>query len=358
MPKNRTSNKENKRITTKHNRNFKGGKIGCFLLLLLILLSLFGNVITTHDYSSQNLDLARIPPTVVATKVDNFFVFLSDVKNVVIYDGERYITPLNIIFSNDYKSIYFEFSQKSYTILVSNEFLTITCGENNYSQTKLIWNPEYPLGTDSLGRCFYSKLLIGLQITLIISIISSFFSFALGLLYGAISGYMNGILSIVMARVLDIVSVVPQLLIVILITSFLNASIIGMIIAISSVSWLKVARIVRGATIHQRNQPCYRILVEIGAPKVRMITKHVIPNVINLAAINTIALMPSIIISESSLSFIGLGLTGNVVSLGALCSLSLDCLYSSSYLTLIPMVILVVYLIAVSVITHDLKELG
>ena len=196
-------------------------------LIFFLFFAMLGSKMAVHSATEQRPSLARIKPIVTAVSVDEYFIFLSDIKNVIIFDNGHYVPAESISYENGFQEIHFVYKGIAYKINNEANNIEIMHGATSYSKTQLLWSTEYPLGTDLLGRCFYSRIVRGLQLSLIVSLFVSFLTFSIGLLWGAISGCSGGLVDTIMTRSLDVFSVVPQLLIVILISSFISSSVIS-----------------------------------------------------------------------------------------------------------------------------------
>ena len=315
----------------------------------------FGEKYTVHSAIEQRPELARIKPIVFAVDIGGFSFFLSDTKNVIIYEDGKYCVPEYVENIRDFQNLEFSYKGDKYLFL-NNKRTILKNGKKLLTHDSYIWNYEYPLGTDLLGRCFYSRVLVGLKNTALVTFVTMIITHLIGLLYGCLSGCIGGWVDAALTRMLDLLSVIPQLLIVILVSSFINSSVLGVIIALSSVSWVRVARIVRVASLKHKEKEYCKILLKLGASEFWITCKHIIPNMYKFALINTIALLPTIVMSESSLSFLGIGLKYPNFSLGSLCSTSLDYIRDSTYLTYIPVLVLLLFLFAIFLLIQEDKE--
>ncbi|WP_341665053.1 oligopeptide ABC transporter permease OppC [Vibrio sp.] len=177
---------------------------------------------------------------------------------------------------------------------------------------------EHWFGTDSLGRDLYVRTLIGGRISLMVGVMGAFVAVLIGTLYGATSGFIGGRTDRVMMRILEILYAVPFMFLVIVLVTFFGRNIILIFVAIGAIAWLDMARIVRGQTLSLRSKEFIEAAYVSGVSKWKIITRHIVPNVLGIVAVYSTLLIPSMILTESFLSFLGLGVQEPMTSWGAL----------------------------------------
>lgn len=177
---------------------------------------------------------------------------------------------------------------------------------------------EHVFGTDSLGRDLYVRTLMGGRISLMVGILGAFVAVLIGTLYGAVSGFIGGKVDRVMMRILEILYAVPFMFLVIVLVTFFGRNIVLIFVAIGAIAWLDMARIVRGQTLSLRNKEFIEAAYVCGVSNWKIITRHIVPNVLGIVAVYSTLLVPSMILTESFLSFLGLGVQEPMTSWGAL----------------------------------------
>jgi oligopeptide transport system permease protein len=177
---------------------------------------------------------------------------------------------------------------------------------------------EHIFGTDALGRDLYVRTLIGGQISLAVGILGALVAVIIGTLYGAASGFIGGRVDRVMMRMLEILYAIPFMFFVIVLVTFFGRNIMLIFVAIGAISWLDMARIVRGQTLSLRSKEFIEAAHVCGVSQWKIITRHIVPNVLGIVVVYSTLLIPTMILTESFLSFLGLGVQEPRTSWGAL----------------------------------------
>lgn len=177
---------------------------------------------------------------------------------------------------------------------------------------------QHWLGTDTLGRDLFARILYGCRISLGVGLAATFVSLTIGVIYGAISGYAGGKTDMVMMRIVDIMYALPFTIFVILLMVFFGRDIYLLFIAIGAVEWLTMARIVRGQILSIKRMEYIEAARALGLKTNRIIFRHMIPNVLGPVIVYTTLTIPAVMLLEAFLSFLGLGVQPPMSSLGVL----------------------------------------
>ncbi len=181
----------------------------------------------------------------------------------------------------------------------------------------------HPMGTDNAGRDQLARVLQGGQISLFVGVISTLVSLLIGVTYGAIAGYVGGRLDNVMMRIVDVLYSLPYVIVVIVLLSMFRSQtprgqLILLFIALGSISWLTMARIVRGQVLSLKNQEFVLAARATGVSATRIIFRHLVPNTLGPVIVYATLTIPQIMLAEAFLSFIGFGVQAPLASWGSL----------------------------------------
>lgn len=180
-----------------------------------------------------------------------------------------------------------------------------------------IENGHY-FGTDDLGRDIFARTLQGTQISLMVGIVGTAVAVVFGVLYGAISGYVGGRIDNLMMRFVDIMMSIPYMFILIILFVMFGRSLVLMFAGVGLISWMNMARIVRGQTLAIKSAEYIEAAVASGVSGMTIILRHIVPNLAGIVAVYTTLLVPELILLESFISFLGLGIQEPLTSWGAL----------------------------------------
>ncbi len=193
-----------------------------------------------------------------------------------------------------------------------------------YDQTSNIYlagpSQLHPMGTDELGRDVLARVIYGARLSISIGLTTALTAFVIGTVYGAVSGYFGGKLDSLLMRGVDIAYSLPDLLVMILVGVLVGRGTIGILIALGLVSWMGTARLVRAQFLQLKNEEFIEAAYAQGQSGLNVVLKHLFPNALGPIIVALTFTVPSAILSESTLSFIGLGLSPPACSWGTLAS--------------------------------------
>mgnify|MGYP003506196326 CR=1 FL=1 len=290
-------------------RKNKAAIVSGFILVFIILMSLIGPYIGPHDAETQTITHANLPPKVPG------------IEKLGIMDG--------------------------YGNLAGKEV--------NLYELKNV-DTYYWFGTDGLGRDMFARVWEGTQVSLFIAFMAALIDMVIGVAYGGISGYYGGRVDDVMQRIVEILIGIPNLVIVILMIMFMDPGITAIIIAITITGWIGMSRVVRAQVLKYKNQEFVLASRTLGASNNRIITKHILPNVVSIIVINTMFTIPSAIFFEAFLSFIGLGLQPPAASLGTLINDGVKLLKFQPHILVFPAVIISLLMLSFNLLGDGLRD--
>ncbi len=211
-------------------------------------------------------------------------------------------------------------------------------------------------GTDSNGRDMMTRTLVAGRISLTIGLLATFVALMIGVTYGAVSGYMGGRTDMIMMRIVDVLYSLPFIFFVILLVVFFGRNFILMFIAVGAVEWLDMARIVRGQAISLKRQEFIQAAEAMGVSNGGILRRHIVPNTLGPVVVYMTLLVPKVILLESFLSFLGLGVQEPMTSWGVLISEGARNIQGASWMLIFPSIFLVATLFSLNFIGDGLRD--
>ncbi len=212
------------------------------------------------------------------------------------------------------------------------------------------------LGTDSVGRDVLARTLVGTRVTLSVAMAAALVALIIGVAWGAIAGWVGGKTDEIMMRIVDALYALPFMFVVILLMVVFGRSILLVFLGIGAVEWLTMARVVRGQVIQLRSRPFILAAEAAGAPGRSVLIGHILPNVAGVAIAYLMLTIPHVVMVESFLSFLGLGVQEPMTSLGILVKEGADDMDMSPTGLLVPGGILVAILVCLTIAGEKLRD--
>jgi len=211
-------------------------------------------------------------------------------------------------------------------------------------------------GTDSLGRDMFTRTLMGGRMSLLVGIVSTLVSLVIGIAWGATAGFLGGRVDRVMMRIVDILYALPFMFLVILLMVLFGRNILLIFVAIGAINWLDMARIVRGQTLGLKQREFIEAARVSGVRPGRIIRKHIVPNLLGVVVIYVTLTIPQVILVESFLSFLGLGVQEPMTSWGVMVSDGALDMENAPWMLVFPAVFLAITLFCFNYLGDGLRD--
>ncbi|MGG7518555.1 ABC transporter permease [Allorhizobium undicola] len=242
-----------------------------------------------------------------------------------------------------------------------NEFKDTKIAETAPDQLSMVLtghvSQEYfPFGTDSNGRDLLVRVMLGGQISIAVGLAASLVSLGIGVVYGATSGYLGGRVDNVMMRIVEILYSLPFVFLVVVMVVFFGRSIWLIFIVIGAVQWLEMARIVRGQTLSLKRREFVGAAQALGLTDWQIIRRHIIPNTVGPVIVFVTVVVPHVILTESFLSFLGLGVQAPLASWGTLISEGARNMQNAPWLLIFPAIFFVLTLFSLNFVGDGLRD--
>lgn len=294
-------------------RRLKKNKAAVISMILLIIIAIvaFGSTwVTPHNPTKQNPQYINLPPKIPGVSINGF-------NGTAVIGGTRV---------------------------------------NKYEQAKVPTDEYFILGTDGLGRDELSRLLMGTRMSLIIALTAALLDLTFGVIYGLVSGMKGGRVDTIMQRILEVLSGIPNLVVMILMLMVFKPGMLSIILAMIVTGWITMARIVRAQTLKIKDQEYVLAATTLGEKQSKIAFKHVLPNISGVIIVQMMFSIPSAIFFEAFLSFIGLGLTPPTASLGTLLNEGYKTFRFLPHLMWAPAITLSVIMICFNLLADGLRD--
>ncbi len=333
---------------------------GLAFIVLLVVASVFGPMLSQHSYFQQNLELANLPPLFSPYTIDADTRVYVNTSNLSLYKVEPSGGIVGLIRPDARdmakRQTTWKIADKVVTLDYSKRPSVLSIDGVPAQQGRLTLNQSNFFGTDQLGRDVLVRQLYGARISLLVAAAAVLTNFVIGVLYGGVSGYFGGRIDSAMMRVVEIVATIPLTLYVILMMVVLNSGLLSVVLAIGTVYWVDMARIVRGQILTLKGQDSIAAARTMGASTSRILFRHLLPNAFGPILVTLTMLIPSAIFIESFMSFIGLGVTPPQASWGTLTSEAVETLRAYPYQLFFPAMAISLTMLAFNFLGDGLRD--
>lgn len=284
----------------------KGAVIGFFAVSIILILAVVGPSITPHIYNEVVTTNINLPPRIPF--LENFGIFNGMWEGIDMY------------------------AKKGFPDLY------------------------YWFGADGLGRDLWSRVWVGTRISFLIAFVAVIIDVIIGITYGLISGYFGGKTDLIMQRIVEIISGIPNLVVVILLVLILKPGLISIVFALMITGWISMSRVVRSQVLKIKEMEYILAARTLGANSMVIILKEILPNIIGQIIVMTMFSIPNAIFYESFLAFVGLGLQPPLASLGVLISTGYQSMLIYPHMVIFPVIVLSVLMLSFNLMADGLRD--
>lgn len=342
-------------------RRNRAAMAGCVMLALIAIFSFLGPLFVPHTYDQVFPSYVTIPPSLEprpdTSTLQEVMESVAARARVTLkeftLEGETFTATVTSDKAIDPRATrYFD---------RANEFRdtkVVATGEDGKSLTITgeVDREYFPFGTDSNGRDLMVRVMLGGQISIAVGVLASLVALGIGVIYGATSGYLGGRIDNVMMRFVEILYSLPFVFLVVVLVVFFGRSFILIFLVIGAVEWLDMARIVRGQTLALKRREFVGAAQALGLTDWQIIRRHIIPNTIGPVVVFVTVIVPQVILLESFLSFLGLGVQAPLTSWGALISEGANNIQSAPWLLIFPAIFFVATLFSLNFVGDGLRD--
>ncbi|HEY9214145.1 MAG TPA: ABC transporter permease subunit [Ancylobacter sp.] len=335
--------------------------VSAVYLLLMAFACLVGPLFTGHHYTTIYTDYVRVPPRFAPYPgPDEIAAALDDVVKRMRVDltswqeeDGRVTATLRSARPIDLRATrYFDRSSSFEDTRIEN---TAADGLGMTVSTAVA-KRYFLFGTDNTGRDLLTRTLIAGRVSLAIGLLAGLTAVLIGVIYGATAGYLGGRVDDVMMRIVDVLYSLPFIFLVIMLVVFFGRNFVLMFVAVGAVQWLDMARIVRGQALSIRRQEYVQAALALGVSPFGILWRHVVPNTLGPVAVYMTLLVPQVILLESFLSYLGLGVQEPLTSWGVLIAQGAKNIPSANWLLLFPSLFLTSTLFALNFLGDGLRD--
>jgi oligopeptide transport system permease protein len=342
-------------------RRNRAATFSAFYLILMTLLCVFGPYFTGHAYTTIYPDYVRVPPRLAPYPAEDALAGALETAlrrgrvELVSWreEGERVYADVTSTRPIDERIV--RYLDRS-SLFENGQMESVAADGLSATMSASVEQSHFFFGTDNTGRDLLTRTLIAGRVSLAIGVLAGFVAVVIGVIYGATSGYLGGRTDEIMMRIVDVLYSLPFIFFVILLVVFFGRNFILMFIAVGAVLWLDMARIVRGQTLSIKRQEYVQAAVALGVKPSAIVRRHVVPKTLGPVVIYMTLLVPQVIILESFLSYLGLGVQEPMTSWGVLIAEGANNIPAANWLLLFPSLFLTSTLFALNFLGDGLRD--
>jgi oligopeptide transport system permease protein len=339
----------------------KAAMLSLYYLIAMAVVCVFGPYFVPHQYTTIYGDYVRTPPSLSAyPKADMVETALGDAVKRMRADiksweqeGDRVLVTVTSTKKLDERNI--RYLDRSDTF-DDARMESIAPDGLEMVMSAAIKQQYFLFGTDNTGRDLLSRTLMAGRVSLAIGLLAGVVAVVIGVIYGATAGFIGGKTDEVMMRIVDVLYSLPFIFFVIMLVVFFGRNFVLMFLAVGAVLWLDMARIVRGQALSIRRQEYVQAAEALGVTRRGILQRHIVPNLLGVVVIYMTLLVPQVIILESFLSFLGLGVQEPMTSWGVLISAGAKNIGSANWMLTYPAFFLVSTLFALNFVGDGLRD--
>ncbi|MCG8572103.1 MAG: ABC transporter permease subunit [Spirochaetes bacterium] len=320
----------------KRNRMAFGGLI---IIILYAIVAFSAPILPFYSYKYQVLDHQNLPPS------------LSKTAGELLYE----ITEKNMLLDAETQNRSSLNAEEQETLRQLKHKIDTETKKIDGKEEK-VHNRKYILGTDNLGRDMLARVIYGSQVSIVIGLIGACVAVLIGTVMGAIAGYVGGKVDTLIMRFVDILYSLPYMLLVIIFMAIWGRSIFNLVFAVALISWLTVARVVRGQIMSLKNSEFVEAARSIGASQKRIIFLHLVPNTLGIIVVFATLRVPVFIMFEAFLSFLGLGVQAPYASWGSLVREGVQGMTLYPWRLFAPSVAMIIFLFSMNFLGDGLRD--
>lgn len=339
----------------------KAAMASIFVLIFLALAGIFGPMVAPHSYSKVYPEFVKVRPSLAPYPQEEQVIPAAesalkrarvDLGAIDVEDGK---VRIEVSSKRDLDPRVARYLDRS-SIFSGAEMTLDPADPKKAVMTASVQQIYFLMGTDANGRDLFSRILISLRISLLIGALATAVALVIGVTYGATAGFIGGRVDNVMMRFVDVMYSLPFVFFVILLVVFFGRNLVLMFLAVGAVEWLDMARITRGQTLSLRRREFVQAAEALGVSGGAIIRRHIIPNTAGTVIIYMTLLIPKVILLESFLSFLGLGVQEPLTSLGVLISEGAKNMRNAPFMLFYPAATMTILLFALNFLGDGLRD--